>query len=200
MQRKSQIYKIRYFSIVKGAVLILCYENDLLENFGEWLKVCEAIFCFAGWYNCSLWLLLTSLWMHKRKFTNKAQFDAGFSERLKLKDNAVPTILDPTVMLHHTSVSNCFITWFTNALSVITDCLMYWVFMCFNLNHSSVHLWKTAKLLANHSSGCLLLSLQSTKPIQTERSDEGVKTGQKIAYPKLCLDNIISGHRRTVKK
>ncbi len=85
-----------------------CYENYLLDNFGEWLEVCEAIFCCAGWYNCSLWLLLTSLWMHKRKFTNKARFEAGFSERLKLKDNAVPTILDPTVMLRHISVSNCF--------------------------------------------------------------------------------------------
>lgn len=41
-------------------------------------------------------------------FTNKAQFDAGFSQRMKLKNNAVPTVLDPTVMLHHTSVSNCF--------------------------------------------------------------------------------------------
>ncbi len=34
-------------------------------------------------------------------FTNKAQFNAGFSERLKLKDNAVPTILDLTVMAQH---------------------------------------------------------------------------------------------------
>ncbi len=41
-------------------------------------------------------------------FTNKAQFDTGFSERLKLDDDAVPTILDPTVMSQHTSVTNCF--------------------------------------------------------------------------------------------
>ncbi len=41
-------------------------------------------------------------------FTNKAQFNAGFSERLKLKDDAVLTILDLTVMSQHTSVSNCF--------------------------------------------------------------------------------------------
>ncbi len=34
-------------------------------------------------------------------FKNKAQFDAGFSERLKLKDNAVLTILGPTVMTQH---------------------------------------------------------------------------------------------------
>ncbi|XP_058635279.1 transcription factor Sp3 isoform X2 [Onychostoma macrolepis] len=30
-------------------------------------------------------------------------FDAGFSERLKIKNDAVPTILDPTVMSQHTS-------------------------------------------------------------------------------------------------
>ncbi len=41
-------------------------------------------------------------------FTNKPQFDAGFSERLKLKDNAVLTISDRTVMSQHTSVSNCY--------------------------------------------------------------------------------------------
>ncbi len=34
-------------------------------------------------------------------FTNEAQFDVGFSERLKLKDDALPAILDPTVMLQH---------------------------------------------------------------------------------------------------
>ncbi len=41
-------------------------------------------------------------------FTNKAQFDAGFSERLKQKDNAMMTISDLTVMWQHTSVSNCY--------------------------------------------------------------------------------------------
>ncbi len=39
-------------------------------------------------------------------FTDKAQFDMGFSKRLKLKHNVVPTILDP--MRHHTIVSNYF--------------------------------------------------------------------------------------------
>ncbi len=34
---------------------------------------------------------------------------------------------------------------------------------------------KHTELVANHSSGRLLLSLQSATPIQTERSDEGVK-------------------------
>ncbi len=51
-------------------------------------------------------------------YTNKAQFDAGFSKSLKLKDDAVPTILDPTVMSQHTSVSNCFYYLITIALSV----------------------------------------------------------------------------------
>ncbi len=51
-------------------------------------------------------LVLFSLNFSMDLFINKAQFDAGFSERLKLKDKSVPTILDP--MLRHTSVSNCF--------------------------------------------------------------------------------------------
>ncbi len=34
-------------------------------------------------------------------FANKAQIDAGLSERLKLKDDAVPTILDLTVISQH---------------------------------------------------------------------------------------------------
>ncbi len=42
-------------------------------------------------------------------FTNNAQIDVGFSERLKLKDDAVPAILDMTVMSQHTSVSNCIL-------------------------------------------------------------------------------------------
>ncbi len=56
-------------------------------------------------------------------FTNKAQFNSGFSERLKLKDDAVPTVLDLTVMCN-ISVSNCFYFLVTIALSVITDCLI----------------------------------------------------------------------------
>ncbi len=48
-------------------------------------------------------------------FTNKAQFDAGFSKRLKLKDDAVPTILDQTVVC---IVINSFYYMVTIALSV----------------------------------------------------------------------------------
>ncbi len=52
-------------------------------------------------------------------FINKAQFDTGFSERLKLKDDAVPTVLEP--MSHHRIVSTCFHYVITIALPVITD-------------------------------------------------------------------------------
>ncbi len=64
-----------------------------------------------------------------------------------------------------------------NVLSVTTDCLIWIEYLCVSdLNDSSVHLGCTVKntqLLANHSSGHLLPSLQSSTPIQTERSDEG---------------------------
>ncbi len=120
-------------------------------------------------------------------FTNKAQFDTGFSERLKLKDDAVLVILDPTVMSQHTSMSNCFYYMVTIALSVITYLLIGTEYLCiFNLNHSSVYLWrmqavKHRQLLANHSSGRLLPSLQS--PCLFKQSiHQGVKTGPKIAY------------------
>ncbi len=58
-------------------------------------------------------LVLCSLHFTTDSYTNKEQFDAGFSERLKLKDDAVQTILDLTVMSHNTSVSTLtdFIMW-----------------------------------------------------------------------------------------
>ncbi len=61
-------------------------------------------------------LVLCPLHFTTDSLTNKAQFDTGFSERLKLKDDALPIILDP--MSHHTSVSNCFHYVITIALSV----------------------------------------------------------------------------------
>ncbi len=77
-------------------------------------------------------------------FTNKVQFDIGFSETLKLKDNAVLTILDPIVMSHHTSVSNCFHYVVTVALSLLTDQIVIRYVLSYlcvlNLNHSGVHL------------------------------------------------------------
>ncbi len=63
-------------------------------------------------------LVLCSLHFTADSFSNKKQFDAEFSERLKLKDDAMPTILDPTVMMQHTNVSNCFYYMVTIALSV----------------------------------------------------------------------------------
>ncbi len=81
-------------------------------------------------------------------------------------------------MSQHTSVSNCFFYVVTIGLSIITVNVMCTEYLCvFNLNHSSVHLCrmyavKHTLLLANHSSGRLLQSLQSVTP-QTERSDEG---------------------------
>ncbi len=43
-------------------------------------------------------LVLCSLHFTADSFTNKALFDKGFSERLKLKNDAVLTILDLTVL------------------------------------------------------------------------------------------------------
>ncbi len=56
------------------------------------------------------------------------QYDAGFSERMKVKDDAVLslTILDPTVMSQHISVSKCVFT--TIGLSVL-DRLIYTVYL-----------------------------------------------------------------------
>ncbi len=85
-------------------------------------------------------LVLCSLHFSTDSLTNKTQFDVGFSEIFKLKDDAVPTILDPNVMSQHTSMRNCFYNAVTFALSVITDrliCTEY--FSIFNLNPSSVH-------------------------------------------------------------
>ncbi len=63
-------------------------------------------------------LVFCSLHFTVDLFTNKAQFNAGVSERLKQKRRCCGNILDPTVMLHHTSVSNCFYNVVTIALSV----------------------------------------------------------------------------------
>ncbi len=70
-------------------------------------------------------------------FTNKAQFNMGFSERLKIKDDAVPAILDLTVMSQHTRVT-VFNYVITIAVSIkqIVGC----EYLCvFNLNHCSDH-------------------------------------------------------------
>ncbi len=64
-------------------------------------------------------LVLCSLHLTTDSFINEAQFDTAFSERLKLKEDAVLVILDPTVISQHTSVSNRFHYVITMALSVI---------------------------------------------------------------------------------
>ncbi len=61
--------------------------------------------------------LVCSLHFTTDSFTNKAQFDMGFSKKLKLKDDAVQTILDLTVRSQHTSVSNCFYYMITIAVT-----------------------------------------------------------------------------------
>uniref|UniRef100_A0A673KGT1 THAP-type domain-containing protein n=1 Tax=Sinocyclocheilus rhinocerous TaxID=307959 RepID=A0A673KGT1_9TELE len=45
-------------------------------------------------------LVLCSRHFTTDSFANKAQFNAGFSERLKLKEVAVPNILYPTLYAH----------------------------------------------------------------------------------------------------
>ncbi len=62
-------------------------------------------------------------------FTNKKQFDAGFSERLKIKDKPVSAIWNPTEMSHQCSI--CFYYVVTIALSVITDSLIFNEYLCF---------------------------------------------------------------------
>ncbi len=74
-------------------------------------------------------------------FTNKVQFDAEFSERLKLKDDAVLSAdyigFDSNVATHN--LSNCFYYVVTIALSVITDRLICTEYLCvFNLQCPSV--------------------------------------------------------------
>ncbi len=101
------------------------------------------------------------------RLQNKAQFDVGFSERLKLKQDAVPTILDSTTTSHHRSVSNCFVTSY-RSLELF---MRFWP-----KSQQRPSMRNVTKVLANHSSGRLLPSLQSATYIQTECSDEG---GQK---------------------
>ncbi len=76
-------------------------------------------------------------------------YDAGFSERLKVKDDSVLslTLLDPTVMSQHISVSKCV---FTTIGLFVLDRLLYilsfYTFLTqithidFRVRHSSVHL------------------------------------------------------------
>ncbi len=83
-------------------------------------------------------LVLCTLHFTADSFTNKAQFNTGFSERLKLNDDALSTILNLTVTSHQ--MCYCYYV-VTIALSVIKDSLICTKDLCiFNLKHSTVHL------------------------------------------------------------
>ncbi len=73
------------------------------------------LFCFV-----LFWILCCVVC---KKNENKKLLITKKKERLKLKDDAVLAILNPTVMPHQTSVSNCYYV-VTTSLSVITDCLI----------------------------------------------------------------------------
>ncbi len=86
-------------------------------------------------------LVLCSLHFTVHSFTNKATFDAGFSERLKVKDDAVLSSLDSTGRSNHTTVTVITVIVITIALSVITDNLICTEYLCvFDVSHISVHL------------------------------------------------------------
>ncbi len=61
-------------------------------------------------------------------FMNKAQFDAGFSKRLKLEDDAVPAILDLTVMSQHKYEQLFSLHGHYCIISSYRSCDMYWDF------------------------------------------------------------------------
>lgn len=122
-------------------------------------------------------LFVCSLHFTADSFLNKIQFIAGFSETLKIKDDAVPTTLDPAVMLQHTSMSNIFFYYVSLLLCLLQ---IHWYVLSihtfFNQNDSystpvMVGHWK----LPNHSSGHLLLCLECVTPIKMECFKERVK-------------------------
>jgi len=49
-------------------------------------------------------LTICSLHFTEDCFVNKTQVETGFADRLRLKYDAVPSILDPTEMVQHTYV------------------------------------------------------------------------------------------------
>ncbi len=118
-----------------------CFAFLLIPTLGKWMN-----FIFnEDPDHVSQNLILCLLHFTVNSFTNKTQFDAGFSERLKLKDDA--DYIDPTVMSQHTSVNNCFYDMVTIALSVKQ--IVWYEYLCgFNLNHSSVHLWQSVTTIS----------------------------------------------------
>ncbi len=129
-------------------------------------------------------LVLCSLHFTVDFFINKVQFNVGFSERLKLKDDAVPTILDLTGM----SQSNCF--YWSLLLCLFLQIVWYVLsYLCiFDLNHCSIHLWGMnvgCQTYTTISQSQQWAFTSSATLIQTERSDEGVKNRTEKAYSKL---------------
>ncbi len=61
-------------------------------------------------------------------FTNKAQFDVGFSERLKLKDDAVQAILDLTVTQVFFIIWSLFLCLLNRLFDMYFDCLSMYAF------------------------------------------------------------------------
>ncbi len=111
-------------------------------------------------------------------FANKAQFKAGFSEILKLKDDAVLTILDVTIMLQD-KCDYIFCYMFTSPLSVKQ--IIWYEYLCIvYLNYC-----KRPSVKDVDCQTCTTVSLQSVTAIQRsvpKGGGGGVKTGQKIAY------------------
>ncbi len=68
---------------------------------------------------CSLHFTLRTFRSHKQDTIRCRIF-----RKIETKDDAVPTILDLTVMSQHLNVNNCFYYMVTVAFSVITDCLI----------------------------------------------------------------------------
>ncbi len=54
-------------------------------------------------------LSVCSLHLTEDCFVNKTHVETGFADRLRLKNGAVPSILDPTGVVKHTYVSKIFI-------------------------------------------------------------------------------------------
>ncbi len=127
--------------------------------------------------------VLCSIHFTADSFTNKTSFNARFKKILKLKDNPVTAILDPTVCR---KTSYCFHYMVTLLLSLLRDrliciklCMWIWRKSQQHPSMRNVRCEHT-QLLANHSSGRLHPRLFKQSVLM-----RGLKTGQKIAYSKL---------------
>jgi len=121
----------------------------------------------------------------------------------------IPFLLIPTL---GKSVSNCFYYVVTIALSVITDRLIcIELFMCFNINHCSIHLWgmyTVKQTTVSQSQQWVFTSESTILPTYLNQAFE--KGGQNRTENSLLLlnydvfwckklENIISEPQRTIK-